>query len=258
MLTYTGEGELSWAYEGEHGLLKRPADLRVLKPSVDEELTEQFFAEGRALALACHPNLPDVYDSGRTTAGLSYVALEVARDPSLRQVMRQATGALPVARAVNVAKGLLAGIAAAHAAGVVHGDLKPENVLVGPRDQARVVRFAFARQTPPQAAALPFLALRAYASPEQIVGAAPGKSSDQYACGVILYEMLSGVHPFEHVTDPAARASTPPRPLPQVASAVPLSLAQAVMKALTRDPEDRHRNVAEFLQVLVACTSAGN
>lgn len=258
MLTYTGEGELSWAYEGEHTLLKRPADLRVLKPSVDEELTEQFFAEGRAIALASHPNLPDVYDSGRTTSGLSYVALEVARDPSLRQVMRQAMGPVPVARAVTIAKGILAGIAAAHAAGVVHGDLKPENVLVGARDQARVVRFAFARQAAPGASALPFLALKAYASPEQIVGAAAGKSSDQYACGVILYEMLAGLHPFEHVSDPQQRASTPPKPLAQVAPAVPLSLAQAIMKALARDPEDRHRNVAELLQVITACMGSGN
>jgi serine/threonine protein kinase len=258
MLTYTGEGELSWAYEGEHTLLKRPADLRVLKPSVDEELTEQFFAEGRAIALASHPNLPDVYDSGRTTSGLSYVALEVARDPSLRQVMRQAMGPVPVARAVSIAKGILAGIAAAHSAGVVHGDLKPENILVGARDQARVVRFAFARQAAPGAGALPFLTAKAYASPEQIVGAAPGKSSDQYACGVILYEMLAGLHPFEHVTDQQARASTPPKPLSQVAPAVPLSLAQAIMKSLARDPEDRHRNVAEFLQVVTACMGSGN
>jgi serine/threonine protein kinase len=235
-LTFVGEGEFSWAYEAEHTLLKRSADLRVLKPSLEEALAKRFFAEGAALAVARHRNLPDVYDSGRTTSGLSYVALEVTRDPSLRQLLRQAQGPLPVKRAAAIGADLLAGLATAHRAGIVHGDLRPENVLVGALDQARLVGFAFARHSTtlaPSAAGA-----RAYASPEQTAGAAPDTTSDQYSCGVILYEMLAGAHPSGG------------RPLAQAAPGVPAPLAAAVMKALERRPENRHAD-AEALERIV-------
>jgi serine/threonine protein kinase/tetratricopeptide (TPR) repeat protein len=252
---YVGEGEIAWAFEAEHLLLKRSADLRILKPW-EEELSKQFFAESRALALAAHPNLPEVHDAGRTAAGFAYVALETARDPSLRQLLRQARGPLPVWRAATIGAGVLAGLAAAHEAGIVHGDVKPENVLVAPGDQARVVAFAFARHAPPVASATATHSFRNYASPEQAAGEAPTPASDQYSLAMILYEMLSGKHPAPLSLDPEAAAPASLRPLGEAEPSVPAELAAAVMKALEKTPALRFADAEELRSVVARFATA--
>lgn len=249
-LSYTGEGELSWAFEGEHVLLERGADLRVLKTSVEGPQARRFFAEAAALAVARHPNLPLVYDSGKTEAGLAYAALEVASDPTLRQVLRQAAGPLPTTRASRLGAGILAGLVAAHRAGVVHGDLRPESVLVGPFDHARVTGFAFSRfSAATTGATLAIVQRRPYGSPEQLDGLVPGPASDQYAAGIVLYEMLAGEHPLPP-TAPGAQPAGSPRPLAEAAPRVPATLANAVMKALDRRPAERHASVQDFLKIV--------
>jgi serine/threonine protein kinase len=241
-LSYSGEGDLSWGYEAMHTLLKRTADLRVLKPTVEPDRAKRFFAEGRSLALARHPNLQDVYDSGTTASGVSYVALELSRDPSLRQLLRGPLGAFPVPRAAAIGAGMLAGLGSAHRAGIAHGDLRPENVLVAPGDRPTITGFPFARHggklmTRRQAVAA------AYTAPEQTPGAEPTAAADQYAAAVILYEMLAGQHPIEPGSDAL-------RPLAQVAPSIPAELAAAVMKALDQDPARRHADVGAFGKVV--------
>jgi serine/threonine protein kinase/tetratricopeptide (TPR) repeat protein len=235
-LTYSGEGELCWGYEAVHTLLKRSSDLRVLKPSVDPERAKRFFAEARALALSRNPNIQDVYDS-QTISGQSFVALEVSSDPSLGSILRGAVGPLPVSRAATIGAGILAGLAAAHLNGVVHGDVRPENVLVAPDDRATLVGFSIARHWS-KGSTRRFTRPFAYIAPEQ-----PSQAADQYSCGVILYEMLAGQHPIEPGSDAA-------RPLAETAPNVPAELAAAVMKALDKQLAQRHKDVLAFHRIV--------
>jgi serine/threonine-protein kinase len=222
----------------------------VLKPGAAEAQTKRFLAEGRGLALAQHANLPDIYDSGKTAPGMSpgltYLALELSTHPSLRQLLRDARGPLPMSRAAAIGSGILAGVAVAHAAQIVHGEIKPENILVAPGDRATVVNFAFARHVGGQGGSSGtrrFANSSSYTAPELSQGKDQSFDSDQFACGAILYEMLTGVRPFETPGEV--------RRLGEIAPGLPKELAAAVERSIEPVPEDRHPKV-EALRAIVA------
>jgi serine/threonine-protein kinase len=257
VLAFVGEGSTAWVYRAEHAFLKRTVALKLAKPrSRSADYESRFLAAGQAVASLRHPNVIEVYDCGVTPRGALWIALEFVPGLSLRELLKKA-GTLPVPRAARVGAGVLAGLAASHAAGIVHGDLKPENVLLGPGERAKVVDFGLAHAlAPPHDATHPtFEGNPRYYSPEQAQGQEAVPASDQYACGLVLYEMLSGHTPFE--CEKAAdylpkHASDPAPPLLERAREVPPALAEAIQRSLAKAPADRHPSAEAFRRSVVA------
>ena len=165
--------------------------------SADPGFVARFRDEARAAARVKHPNVVEVLDYGRWDDDRYYIAMEYVEGESLRHYI-EVHGALPPHDAVEIMLQVTAAVEAAHKEGLVHGDLKPENILIRPDGTAKVVDFGLARAAAPgnvtrSAAAL---ATAQYIAPEVVQGHAPTPSSDVYALGVVLYELLTGRPPF--------------------------------------------------------------
>jgi serine/threonine protein kinase/tetratricopeptide (TPR) repeat protein len=257
LVDLVGEGGTAWVFKAQHKFLGRTDALKVLKSVAtdEEDISERFLAEGRAVAALRHPNLIEVHDCGRTDDGLLYIAFELVPGGSLRDLLTKKTR-LPVPQAARIGSGLLAAVAAAHRAGIIHRDLKPENVLIAPGDRAKVVDFGIAKAVMSGSkgtATGTYLGTPRYASPEQVSGGEIGPAADQYACGLVLYEMLAGKTPFQSATPLgylAQHASAPPPPLAGLAPGIPPALASAVMRALAKDPAARHPDAESLRQVV--------
>ncbi|MBX3467987.1 MAG: serine/threonine protein kinase [Planctomycetes bacterium] len=261
LLRYVGEGSFAWVFESRHQTLGREAAVKVLKPALSSgEAPRRFLREGRAVAGLKHPHLIEIYDAGDLD-GLYYLALEFVKGPTLKKLIAD-EAPFPAMRAARIGAGILSGLGAAHRKGIVHRDLKPANVLVGKGMQAKVLDFGLARvfDDAGQSATAGYLGTPRYASPEQARGSEVGDAADQYAAGLVIYEMLTGKLPFESKTSLgflALHAHEPPRPIRDLRADVPPALADAVMRALEKDPRDRHESVGAFERVLATFLGAG-
>jgi tetratricopeptide (TPR) repeat protein len=247
-----GEGGTAWVYNAEHTVLGRTVALKVLKPhpSSGTDLAGRFYAEAQATAELKHPNVIHVFDVGATPGGLLYMALELVEGSGLRKLLEK-LGRIPVPESTRILSGVLAGLSTAHAKGVVHRDLKPENILLTAAGEPKVVDFGIAKVLASKVTTLTgtFLGTPKYASPEQAQGLEATAATDIYASALVLYEMLAGRGPFESETPLGfltKHATTAPLPLREVASDVPVGLADAVMKALEKDPAQRWPNAEAF------------
>jgi serine/threonine-protein kinase len=262
-----GEGGMGAVYLVEHVHMKKRLALKVLSTEMgrNDEAVARFEQEARAAAHVEHPNVAAAVDFGRMSDGAFYLALEYVEGVSLRQRIQQ--GPLDPVRAVEIIVQALAGLSKAHEMGIVHRDLKPDNVMISQRGGTEVVKvldFGIAKIRA-EADNVPrkVQATRAgmifgtpdYMSPEQALGEAVDGRADLYAIGVMLYEMLTGVLPFQ-VDDPMvmlARHITAPPPkmseqVPHVA--VPPALEAVVMKLLEKKAADRYRNADELADAL--------
>lgn len=230
--------------------------LKVMRPELaaDPEFRRRFDREYRVLARLSHPAVMRILDSGEQD-GLVYLVVEFVDGQTLgRLVGRQA---LPVEEMLRWVRPLAQGLAYAHDQGVVHRDLKPENVMVTQRGALKIMDFGLARagdmtqvtQTG-QAMGTP-----AYMAPEQVLagGGAPGPGIDQYALGVMIYEMLAGRRPFEE-TDTMAmvlrHVNDPPPPLREFRADLSFDLETVVLRMLEKDPAHRFASVRDALAAL--------
>jgi serine/threonine protein kinase len=226
-------------YLGRDGQLERRVAVKLLAASVgrDDELRRRFARESRLAARLSHPNVVAVFDAGED-AGRPYIVMEYVEGETLADVLRQ-RGALPPEEATEIGEQLAAGLAHAHAQGLVHRDVKPQNVLVSGDGRVKIADFGVARgdDLSKLTQAGTVLGTAAYLSPEQAAGAEVGPASDVYALGVVLYELLAGVTPyrFESLAGLAAPRKAPP-PLP---ASVPPALADVVARCLAADPSAR-------------------
>ena len=271
-------GGMSAVYLGQHvHMLKRVA-IKVLDPKAEKlpELVARFQREAIAGAHVQHPNIVSATDFGQLNDGSYFLVLEYVAGATLNHVI--AKGALAVPRAVSIARQLALGLAAAHDVGIVHRDVKPANVIVvqGSNDEVKLIDFGFAQvrlskvptiAPPPDEPSAPekfltqagvVLGTVAYMSPEAALGmAAVDQRSDLYALGLILYELLSGKHPFDE-TEPVRlflqHRTTPPPPLAVRApdGNVPPALEAVVMKLLEKDPKERYASAREVVSALDA------
>jgi serine/threonine-protein kinase len=261
VLRYVGEGSFAWVFEARHTTLAREAALKVLKPALSSgEAPRRFLREGRAVAGLKHPHLIEIYDAGDVD-GLYYLALEFVKGPTLKKLISD-EAPFPSMRAARIGAGILSGVGAAHRKGIVHRDLKPANVLVGKGMQAKVLDFGLARvfDDAGQSATAGYLGTPRYASPEQARGSEVGEAADQYAAGLVIYEMLTGKLPFESKTSLgflALHAHEAPRPIRDLKADVPAPIADAVMRSLEKDPKDRHESVGAFERILATFLGAG-
>jgi serine/threonine-protein kinase len=269
-------GGMSSVYLGQHvHMLKRVA-IKVLDPKAEQlpELVARFQREAIAGAHVQHPNIASATDFGQLKDGSYFLVLEYVPGITLNHII--ARGPLPVQRAVAIGRQLASGLGAAHAMGVVHRDVKPTNVILvdGSNEVVKLIDFGFAKvrlsevptiAPPPNEPATPerlltaagvVLGTIAYLSPEAALGmASVDHRSDLYALGLILYELLSGKHPFEG-TDPVRmflqQRTQPPPPIatrtPEVS--VPEPLEAVVRKLLQKDPNDRYQSASEVVSAL--------
>ena len=252
-------GAMGVVYRGERVELARPVAVKFLHPWIAAQpaFRARFETEARAMSRLNHPNCVSVIDFG--VEGSPYVIMDFVTGGTLRKVL--GWGRLSPARAVAIARQLLAGLAHAHGQGIIHRDLKPDNMILtdtdGLPDHIKILDFGLAklRDGPAMTSGLA-IGTPSYMSPEQT--GAPGEidgRTDIYAIGVVLYEMLVGAKPFaaEKVADILVmHRDTPPKPLRQAAPAAGISpaLEAVVLRALEKKPADRFQTAAEFAAAL--------
>ena len=221
-------------------LLGRPVALKLLNPDLaDEERRRRFRAEARAAARLSHRGVVAIYDYGEE-ADVTFLAMELVDGESLHEVLRRRAPLAPEEVMAMVAQAAAA-LADAHDHGLVHRDVKPANLLVGPNDTVKVTDFGIARAVDMTTATLDgsVLGTVAYMSPEQIRGERVGAASDVYSLGVVAYEALAGARPFPAQESIAVALSHLHDPVPALADSVPAPVRELVASMLLKDPAAR-------------------
>lgn len=256
VLRKLGGGPTGIVYMAEQLSVFRTVALKVLHREfvTNPQFERRFRREASVAALLGHRNVITVYDFDKTEDGSLYIAMEYIVGKTLMEIMKE--GIMAVGRAVNLATQAARGLGSAHAAGVIHRNVKPENVMVmAESDEVKVIDFGIARVlghvTPAGAGVI--IGTPAYMAPEQIQGGVITAKTDIYSLGIVLYEMLCGHVPFKASTRTAVLAQhlkEIPTPLRQVRRAVPLPLEQAVTRMLEKKAENRQKNMEEVVEAL--------
>jgi len=254
-----GTGGMSSVYRAHDRLLERRVALKILHGSLatDEETVQRFRSEARSAAKLSHPNIVAVIDRGED-GGHQFIVYEYIAGENLKGLVER-DGPLPLRRALELAIETGRGLAFAHGHGLIHRDVKPQNVLLNGDGTAKVTDFGIARSLDvahglTQTGTI--LGTSNYIAPEQAKGEAVGEGSDVYALGVVIFELLTGEVPFpaENVVRAAMRHVNDPVPsVLERRPEVPLRLAHAVERALAKEPEGRFRTMADFVSELEAC-----
>ena len=253
-----GVGGMSEVYAATDQRLGRQVAVKFLRSEIDDPTARaRIESEARAAAALSHPNIVNVYDAG-DHEDRPYVVMELADSRSLADVIRE-EGPLSAERVRSVGAQVLSALAAAHAQGIVHRDVKPANILVHEDGTVKLADFGIAKSFSDAAAGLTSVGLvmgtPTYLSPEQAAGHPATPRSDLYATGVVLYEALTGSPPFTGDTPLAVVAAHSHAPVPDLRGAapgVPVSLAAVVERALSKEPADRFLDADEMARALTA------
>lgn len=251
-----GRGGMGWVFLARHGELQRACALKLLSPRLlakDQEYLERFQNEGRAAAALVHPNIVTVHAIG--TCGEShFIEMEFVPGRSLQQRLQSAP--IPPLRAVALASQIAAGLAAAHRAGVLHRDLKPDNILLTHRGVPKIGDFGLAKRVAARATGTEKLAgTPNFMAPELFEGEPASPASDVYALGVCLFLMLTGRLPFARPRLRQLIAAVRTEPLPSVREFNPnvsLEICESVSLMLAKSPANRPRDGIEASQLLQA------
>jgi hypothetical protein len=267
-----GAGGMGEVYHAVHVLLKRPCAIKLIKPGnqPDAMALARFEREVRATARLTHWNTIEIYDYGHTDDGTFYYVMELLSGASLDELV-QDHGPLPPGRAVHLLRQTCRALREAHAAGLIHRDIKPGNIFAAKRggicDVAKLLDFGLVRQSaeePPDDARLTqpgtFSGSPMYMSPEQ---AADFRSADArtdvYSLGAVAYYLLTGRPPFSGRTPLEiiiAHSRDDPEPPSQILPGIPADLEQIVLRCLAKRPEDRFQDVNRLEESLAACDCA--
>ncbi|MFD3570690.1 Stk1 family PASTA domain-containing Ser/Thr kinase [Streptomyces sp. NPDC058667] len=247
-------GGMATVYRAVDTRLDRVLALKVMHPALatDAAFVERFIREAKSVARLAHPNVVGVFDQGAEGAYV-YLAMEYVDGCTLRDVLRE-RGALAPRAALDILEPMLAALGAAHRAGFVHRDMKPENVLIGDDGRVKVADFGLVRTVGSATATTgSVLGTVSYLAPEQIEHGTADTRADVYACGVVLYEMLTGGRPhggdtpaqvlYQHLhTDVPAPSATVP--------GLALELDELVAAATARHPDVRPHDAVALLALL--------
>jgi tRNA A-37 threonylcarbamoyl transferase component Bud32 len=256
LLRVLGAGGMARVYLARDGVLGRHVALKVLRERYadDEGFVERFRREAMNAASLNHPSVVQIYDHGRSEDGTYFMAMEYVPGGTLKERIAE-SGSLDPLEADDIASRVADALAEAHRSGIVHRDIKPQNVLLTASGEAKVADFGIARAASASTITETNLLLgtAAYMSPEQVAGERVGPPSDLYSLGAVLYEMLTGGLPHE-ADDPIAtamkRLERPP-PHPREANpAVPEELDALTARLLAKDPLERYPGAAELAEDL--------
>jgi serine/threonine-protein kinase len=253
-------GGMATVYRAVDTRLDRVLALKVMHPTLaaDGSFVERFIREAKSVARLSHPNVVGVYDQG-TDGSYVYLAMEYVAGCTLRDVLRE-RGALQPRAALDILEPILAALGAAHRAGFVHRDMKPENVLIGDDGRVKVADFGLVRSVDTVTSTTgTVLGTVAYLAPEQLEHGTTDTRVDVYACGVMLYEMLTGGKP--HGGDTPAQvlyhALNDDVPPPSAAvPGLPYELDELVASATARHPELRPYDAVALLAQTLEARSA--
>ena len=255
-------GAMGSVYEARDTRLGRPVAVKLLKDHLADDATfiERFRREARAAAALTHPNIAHVFDFG-IDGRHHYLVMELVEGRDLAQVLRE-DGPIEPARAADISAKIAGALAHAHEGGVIHRDVKPANVILGPDDRVKVTDFGIARAAGESTltATGSVMGTAQYISPEQASGRPAGPTSDIYSLGIVLFEMLTGAVPFtgesalsiamRHINDEVPRPSS-------LQPAVPEELDAVVAKACAKDPTVRFASATELASATRAAGTGG-
>jgi len=268
ILSPLGAGGMGEVYRARDTRLGREVAIKVLPDEVakDAHALSRFEHEAKAIAALSHPNILALYDVGES-GGVHYAVTELLEGETLRSAL--ARGLLPRKRVLDIATQVADALAAAHEKGIVHRDVKPENVFLTKDGRAKLLDFGLARQRPPTAPADTItptvtalsepgvvVGTVAYMSPEQARGEAVDFRSDQFSLGTLLYEMFAGRRPFGRgspMETLAAILRDEPEPLEKLAPAVPAPVRWIVERCLAKEPASRYGSTRDLGRDLENC-----
>jgi serine/threonine protein kinase len=254
-----GKGGMGVVYQAHDPQIDRPVALKVLRVDrvVNQEFVLRFFKEAKFIGRLSHPNIVTVYDVGQDH-GTIYIAMEYLQGEALDEVIRSQR--LNVEKIIDIALQVAYALGYAHNKGIVHRDIKPSNIILSDEGEIKLTDFGIARAEDSNAAQQTqtgvILGTPFYMSPEQVMGKRVDGRSDLFSLGVILYELIVGRKPFEgdHFTA-IFRAITddiPVAPL-KIDSSIPRPLSDLVMKALSKNPDERFQTGNEMGHALKTC-----
>lgn len=248
-----GRGAMAVVMLAHDATLDRPVALKLLSASAaaDGELRERFLREGRFAAQLAHANVVAVYDTGEED-GRPYIVMECVQGESLAELARR-RGPLPAEEVVELGRQACAGLEHAHSRGLVHRDVKPQNLLLRDDGTLKVADFGIARSgsgaaTITQAGTL--LGTAAYMAPEVVAGDPATTASDVYSLGGVLYELVSGRPPRRAATIAELARDEPVRPPSELVAGVPAQLETTILRCLEREPARRPASARELADEL--------
>jgi serine/threonine-protein kinase len=256
-----GGGGMAIVYRGRDILLNRMVAIKVLRQQFvnDEEFIKRFRREAQAAASLSHPNIVSVYDVGQEDE-IHFIVMEYIEGINLNDKIKS-EAPLPVAEAVHIASQICDALGHAHQHQVIHRDIKPHNILIGPNGRVKVTDFGIARAATSTDVTQTGAVLGSvhYFSPEHAKGVAQGPASDLYSLGIVLYQMLTNQLPFtgespisvalKHIQE----ACVEPRSLNDL---VPQSVENVVLKSLRKNPNERYSDASEMFMDLTKSLSA--
>src|SRR5512135_1201983 len=256
LLAQIASGGMAVVYKAHDTVLNRVVAVKILRETFadDEGFRTRFQTEAQSAANLAHPNIVTVYDFGQD-GSRTYIVMEYIEGRDLKSVIR-AEAPLPLDRTLDLFVQACAGLGYAHRAGLVHCDVKPQNMLVTNDGRVKVTDFGIARAV---SASVPqnvetVWGTPHYFSPEQAAGEPPTPASDVYSLGVVLYEMLAGCVPFDadnHTDLALQHLRDEPPPLTALNPAMPIQIEQIINKAMSKDPANRYRTGDLFGRALL-------
>lgn len=251
-----GEGGMAVVYKAFCHRLNRFVAIKVLRDEFaeDEEFRRRFLAESHAIAMLSHPNIVAVYDVS-SCDGVEYIVMELIDGITLKQYLKK-RGAISWKEAVHFAKQIAKALSHAHQRGIVHRDIKPQNIMLLRDGTIKVADFGIAALGDERQDSNEAIGSIHYIAPEQARGNDPDARSDIYSLGVVMYEMLAGVKPFtgDSINEIAAKHLEPPVPISEYTPDVPEELERIVEKAMDPDIEERYQSADKLYDALEAFT----
>jgi serine/threonine protein kinase len=257
-----GHGGMAVVFRASDERLRRQVAVKILAPALgtDKAFRRRFVRESRAAALVDDPHIIPIYQAGES-AGLLFIAMRLVSGGDVRMLVRQ-HGSLPAARAATIVSPVASALDAAHAAGLVHRDVKPANMLLDVRpgrpDHVYLSDFGLSKgllSSPGLTGEGMFVGTPHYVAPEQVSGGQVDGRADQYSLACAAFELLSGTVPFQGdqaVTVLHAHAFDRPPPLTSVRPGLPSAVDPVLARALAKAPADRYATCQDFAEALRA------
>ena len=248
-----GTGGMSDVYRAKDNKLNRNVAVKVLKQEFSEnrDFVAKFRREAEAAANLMHPNIVTVYDVGEEN-GISYIVMELVDGYTLKQYIEKKSR-LTISECISIAIPIASGIEAAHNNGIIHRDIKPQNVIISKDGKVKVTDFGIAKTTTSNTISSNVMGSVHYTSPEQARGGFSDEKSDIYSLGITLFEMVTGRVPFNGDTTVAIAIKhiQEEMPSPRIyVEDIPISIEQIILKCTQKSPDRRYQKMSEVIEDL--------